>query len=142
MAKVPLSGSHSHMFIIVDEVDEWRVRNWEWYVLKAKGSKTFYARSQRAFYIHQFVLGYPPKPGLQIDHINGNGLDNRRCNLRWVTPAENMAAARSMHGPTSAHGVHTVTKPNGKKYHYCRATRCRLSEAEAERIRNMADAVT
>ena len=38
--------------------------------------------------MHQAVLGKPPK-GFEIDHINGNKLDNRKCNLRVVTHQQN-----------------------------------------------------
>lgn len=37
--------------------------------------------------LHRFLLG--KKEGLEIDHINGNKLDNRRINLRFITHAEN-----------------------------------------------------
>lgn len=37
---------------------------------------------------HVFIMG--KKEGLEIDHINRNRLDNRRCNLRHVTHAVNM----------------------------------------------------
>jgi hypothetical protein len=38
--------------------------------------------------MHHVIMGVPPK-GLMIDHINGNGLDNRKCNLRIVTNRQN-----------------------------------------------------
>lgn len=43
--------------------------------------------------MHHEVLGKSP-PGMEIDHINGNGLDNRKENLRFCSHRQNLQAAR------------------------------------------------
>lgn len=41
-----------------------------------------------------WVYGRLPTPGLQIDHIDGDTLNNRIANLREVTPAQNQQNKR------------------------------------------------
>lgn len=38
--------------------------------------------------MHNLIMG--KKEGLEIDHLNGNPADNRKCNLKYKTHAENM----------------------------------------------------
>jgi hypothetical protein len=58
--------------------------------------------------IWKMLTGQEPD---EIDHINGDGLDNRFANLRSVTPVENMRN-RSLDPPK--HGKHGVTPFRGK----------------------------
>ena len=60
--------------------------------------------------MHHLILGEPSEVGLQRDHINGDRLDNRRKNLRWVTAEQNAQNAKA----TSSYGVKGITKDGGK----------------------------
>ncbi len=39
--------------------------------------------------LHQFLMGY--RDGYTVDHINGDGLDCRRSNMRWATKSQQQA---------------------------------------------------
>src|SRR5260370_39084577 len=67
--------------------------------------KTFYAKCNDigGRYLHHYVCGYPLK-GYEVDHIDGNGLNNQRSNLRIVTRRQNMQ---------NQHGVSKTSKYPG-----------------------------
>lgn len=59
--------------------------------------RTKYARikiNKEGIGVHKIVLGLPVYDSRITDHINGNGMDNRKCNLRICTHAENMRNRR------------------------------------------------
>jgi hypothetical protein len=86
MKRISLSSGKSAM---VDDEDFDRLSGWKWCAYKI--GKTWYAmRSENRvrLYIHRVIM--KPKNGLCVDHIDGDGLNNQRCNLRSVTHAENL----------------------------------------------------
>ena len=74
---------------IIDGIDFANLLTYKWSIKLSKN--TAYLRTYvygKTVYMHQMVIGETPT-GYVIDHINGNGMDNRRCNLRIASPAQN-----------------------------------------------------
>ena len=79
----------------VDPADYKRLRGYEWFAMK--GTNSFYARGrvagskgkkEKLTYLHQKIIEVPE--GMVVDHINHDGMDNRRANLRAATRAQNI----------------------------------------------------
>tara|TARA_E500000305_G_C3995657_1_gene224406 strand:+ start:345 stop:842 length:498 start_codon:yes stop_codon:yes gene_type:complete len=85
----PTHGTHTVLF---DEEDSYKIEPWAWTL--HKGHSTYYVTrktprpNRKTILMHREVTGCPK--GLMVDHINGNGLDNRKANLRVCSMSENM----------------------------------------------------
>jgi len=78
----------SGKYAIVDSCDYEILSQYTWSF--SKGRHTDYAitwKGKKYMRMHQMIM--KPNRGLVVDHINGDGLDNRRDNLRVCTTAEN-----------------------------------------------------
>lgn len=95
---------------IVDDEDfdwlsqwKWCAANFNgyWYAVRGHGSLMF---------MHRVILN--PPEGYQCDHINGDGLDNRRANLRVCDCSQNAQNQISQTGTSRFKGV-SWHKPRG-----------------------------
>ncbi len=87
--KIPLTQGK---YALVDAGDyEW-LSKWKWFA-RTDGKGAWYAEratSKRPYILpmHRAILG--ASKGMEVDHINHNGLDNRRSNLRLCTHQQNL----------------------------------------------------
>jgi hypothetical protein len=90
--RIPLSQGK---YAIVDPDDYEALSRDKWYA--AKGHNTFYAvrgkwaknrKKRTEIRMHRLIMK-PPR-NMFVDHINHNGLDNRKANLRLATYSQNV----------------------------------------------------
>lgn len=120
MKKIPLTRGQ---FALVDDDDYAELSGYKWYATKSPNA--WYAHRQfrhntiknkkgqgKQIYVsmHRQIMKAPKSKN--IDHKNGNGLDNRKSNLRFCTHAENMRNQKTM-----SCGYKGLRKtPDGKKW--------------------------
>jgi len=74
---------------IIDAEDYEKVIGFKWHMIRKPSGQNYVisaARMKPKVYLHRLVLS----SSTTVDHINGNGLDNRKCNLRECTASENV----------------------------------------------------
>ena len=108
IAKIELNRWHDeNVYAIIDLDDLERVRNYPytWFSQYRKELDNYYVRCTNYSYkkqgissvvfLHQFIMN---AEGQDVDHINNNTLDNRKCNLRI---SEHKHNTRNRHGRNS-----------------------------------------
>lgn len=97
---------------LIDASDLPRVQEHGWSYNRPRDY--IFANSRLIKYVplSRFILEAPPE--LEVDHINHDRLDNRRCNLRFATRQENCANTRpTLHCSSGYKGV-SFCKQTGK----------------------------
>jgi hypothetical protein len=76
---------------LIDDTDVERVMPYRWFAMQTRKDKWYAAAHvegrNKLVYLHRFLAG--PKHNEVVDHVNGDGLDCRRENLRVCTNTEN-----------------------------------------------------
>jgi hypothetical protein len=94
--KIPLTNG---LWALCSDADYPMLRKVRWYPSKDTRGKQ-YAKCKEHGYMHRYIMS--PEKGVIVDHIDGNGLNNQRENLRLATAAQN-AANMAGRGGTSKH---------------------------------------
>ena len=88
----------------------------KWYAKSSTSGKFYAMNGSRNRSIHRFIMNFPK--GMDVDHINGDALDNRKENLRICTRSENCRNKKVRSDSKSGYkGVHQ-RPPNGRYQAY------------------------
>ena len=98
------------MIVLVDDEDFEYLSQWKWHLLRQKEPYAQYAirhiwrnGKRTTISMHRQILETPK--GMVSDHINGNGLDNRRENLRICSQSNNSMNRKPQKGTSLYKGV-------------------------------------
>jgi len=121
MKKIDISTrKYPNEYTLVDDDDYERISKYKWHI-HPSGNVKRAARSSVAgdhvqgkritIFLHRVIMAAPD--GFDVDHINHDGLDNRKKNLRLCNPSENQHNRRPQIGCASRYKG--VTR-NGNKW--------------------------
>ena len=100
---IPLSNNK---YTKIDKSDYEKIKSYSWYYTSngyaSSGGINKCSKENKRKLLHRYILGITSS-NIQIDHINGDRLDNRRSNLRVASNAENSRNGFIRNDNTSGH---------------------------------------
>lgn len=114
MKRLPLSQAK---FALVDDEDYDFLMQWKWCFTSTGYAKHTTPRPRRKHWLmHRLILErMGARDFRQVDHINGDGLDNRRRNLRAATNQQNSRNV-SKHSDNTSGFKGVIRNTRGKKW--------------------------
>jgi hypothetical protein len=109
--------SRGKVAIVDDDCFE-LVSKYTWHCTHIRGKDIYYAKTniragdrQKQLWMHRIITGCPFNK--EVDHIDGNGLNNQKSNLRLATHQQNMFNQRKRSGGSSQYkGVSWCKRSN------------------------------
>jgi len=120
--EMKVCGRDYEVTTFVDEEDYWRLRLWEYSWSRIPGYKTTYIityKKDKNVYLHRLIMGVVNSPCfVYVDHIDHNGLNNSKNNLRITNNSGNsrnchktLLKTSSRYKGVSRHTIHSKLKP-------------------------------
>lgn len=115
--------------VMIDDDDYERLKDFKWYL----SSKGYAVRAEylgkidgkyntKTICMHREILNAPS--GMDVDHANGNRLDNRKSNIRLATRSQNVAnSVRTNRKHKLPPGICYNTSPRSKQPYQARCTK-------------------
>ncbi len=101
--------------ILLDDEDYWNLLQYYWHENRAGRREQLYAMcNTQPYYIHLFIMGY--NGDNVVDHIDGDGLNNQKSNLRWATNGQNIQRQPKVRGKTKYKGVYYLERLKSKPW--------------------------
>jgi len=111
-------GAHNNTALI-DEDDLALVKDFRWSVFVGSNKVGYvHCGTHGGLALHRLILESHGMnlTGLDVDHINHDGLDNRKCNLRPATRTQNVRNSRPQKSITGYRGVTYRARAKDKHY--------------------------
>ena len=90
--------------VFVDKEFSFLLIEHSWKIRPHRNTKyVFYWRGKKRIYMHRIIMEV--KAGQIVDHVNGNGLDNRKQNLRVCSSQQNSFNCRTNNKSSGFKGV-------------------------------------
>lgn len=104
MKKIALRGKKGKdKFILVSDKDYLFILKYKWHLSYYGYAACRESEFSPMIYMHRLIMEAPT--GMDVDHKNGNTLDNRRSNLRICTRQENLRNRHKIRGFSKFKGV-------------------------------------
>ena len=121
MKKIPLTQGK---YAIVDDEDYESAIRFKWHIIQSPKKTNHYARNTMAMgyinnkrrychiYLHRLIMR--PPIGMEVDHINHDGLDCRRTNMRICSKIQNLHNSRIYKNNHSGYKGVSLSKSRNK----------------------------
>jgi hypothetical protein len=121
-------------FAVVDPEDYQKLSEYDWQLWESNGNLYAYRQEHKKYIkMHREILNAPA--GSIVDHRYGDGLDNRKVNLRIATIAQNQHNRRKTARQTTSKYKGVSFKRDRKKYYAqigCNSKRINLGSFDNE----------
>jgi hypothetical protein len=105
--RIPVAGGY---YAYVDAADYEELSKYKWHFYSGRYAARH--EKKKTILMHRQIMQAPP--GMVIDHMSGNGMDNTRLNLRTCSPGENSRNKAKSSGTISRYKGVGWHEPTGK----------------------------